>query len=123
MYTTSWITYLFNLFMAYATYYVTYFIDIFREYPLEVRTAAFLTTASLLGIGIVRIWTTNIRRERRLDRKTMKRLIARFGKGIDYIISDEASPNLSRREVMRAMGIEMCCITKAREMDVLSVAN
>ena len=106
MYTTSWITYLFNLFMAYATYYVTYFIDIFREYPIEVRTAAFITVASLIGIGIIRIWLISIRRERYLDKKTARYLITRFGNGINYIISDEASPNMSRREVMRAMGIE-----------------
>ena len=92
--------------MAYATYYVTYFIDIFRGYPIEVRTAAFMTTASLLGIGIVRIWLINIRRERYYDKKTARLLITRFGKGLDYIISDEASPNMSRREVMHAMGIE-----------------
>ena len=106
MYTTSWITYLINLFMAYATYYVTYFIEIFQGYPLEVRTAVFVTTASLIGIGIVRIWLTNIRREWYFDKKITARLTSRFGKGLDYIISDEASPNMSRREVMRAMGIE-----------------
>ena len=92
--------------MAYATYYVTYFIEIFQGYPLEVRTAVFITTASLLGIGIVRIWLTNIRRERYFDKKMTARLTSRFGKGLDYIISDEASPNMSRREVMHAMGIE-----------------
>ena len=106
MYTTSWITYLFNLFMAYATYYVTYFIDLFREYPIEVRIAAINTTASLLGIVAIRLLLLRKRNSRRLNKKIREKIKRRFGKGLDYIISEEANPNMSRREVMHAMGIE-----------------
>lgn len=106
MYTTSWLTYCFNLLMAYGTYYVAYFINIFQGYPIEVRIAAFNTTASFIGIIIIRLLLLKKRNSRRLDRKTREKLKERFGKGLEYIISEEASPNMSRREVMHAMGIE-----------------
>ena len=106
MYTTSWITYLFNLLMAYGTYYVTYFINMFQGYPIEVRIAAINTTASLLGIVAIRLLLLRKRNSRRLNKKIREKIKRRFGKGLDYIISEEANPNMSRREVMHAMGIE-----------------
>ena len=83
MYTTSWITYLFNLLMAYGTYYVTYFINMFQGYPIEVRIAAINTTASFLGIIAIRLMLLRKRNDRRLNKKIREKIKRRFGKGLD----------------------------------------
>lgn len=106
MYSVSWLTYYFNMIWAYGTYYVTYFIDMFQDYPLEVRTAVFNITASIIGIVAIRLTLFKMARSRMRDQKIRKQLRERFGPGMEYIISEEASPTMTRREVMRAMGIE-----------------
>jgi len=105
--TISALTYYIKLFWAYGTYYMLYIVNVFRDYPVEVKIAAIAT--ALWGVAILTLsfemFRQSLRKKRK--RKTQKTLRSRFLKGLEYMfLSDEASPNMTREEIMKVLNID-----------------
>lgn len=104
--TISWITYYANLWLAYATYWLTYLYKAYCDFPIEVRIAA--TIIMLCSFGIVCLILTTLGRMRHRARwaKTTRRLEERFGKAVEYLLSAECKPNMTRQEVIDLLGVD-----------------
>ena len=103
--TISWFTFYVNLWLAYATYWVTLLYKIFCEYPIEVRIAIILILFSLCGLITLTVSTLGRMRNRSRSAKIMGRLEKRFGKAVDYLLSADCKPNMTRREVADLLGV------------------
>lgn len=101
----SWITYYLNLWIAYATYWITYLYRQYCEYPIEVRIAVLLITFCSCGIIALVIITLDRTRHRSHWRKTMARMEKRFGPAVEYLLSAECKPNMTRQEVIDLLGV------------------
>ena len=103
--TITWISYYFNLWLAYATYWMTYLYKDYIEHPIEVRIAILFITFS--GIGIITLSSITFARSRHRKRrnKITERLEKRFGKAVTYILSADCKPTLSRQEVIELLGV------------------
>ena len=101
----SCISFYFNLWLAYATYWITLLYKIYCEYPVEVRIAIVLIICS--SCGMLTLALVSFCRSRILARraKMMKRLEERFGKAVEYLLSDESKPNMTKQDVIDLLGI------------------
>lgn len=101
--TINVIVYWFNLVIAWIGYYLTWVYDHFREYAPVVKVAAvsITVTALLILFCLIRIFYRSMIRRR--WNKTLKKLEDRYGKGVNYILSADAKPNMSRDEVLEAL--------------------
>ena len=104
--TISWITYYLNLWLAYATYWLTFLYKAYCNYPIEVRIAVTLITFSSCSIVALIFITFDRMRRRAKWTKTMKRLEKRFGKAVEYLLSAECKPNMTRMEVVELLGVD-----------------
>ena len=103
----SALTYYIKLFWAYGTYYMLYIVDVFHDYPVEVKIAAIAT--ALWSVAILTLSFEMLRQSlrKRRKRKTQESLRSRFLKGLEYMfVSDEASPNMTREEIMKVLNID-----------------
>ena len=103
--TISWITYYLNLWLAYGSYWLTYLYNAYCDYPIEVRIAVALIAFSSCGIVTLIMITFDRMRHRARWSKTTKRLENRFGKAVEYLLSDECKPNMTRQEVIELLGV------------------
>ena len=104
--TINILTYYYHIVLTWITYYVTYIYEQFREFSTVVQIAAIGITLCILLIlwtmfRLVWQWWHN----RKLN-KVYRRLDERYGKGIRYILSAEASPNMTRKEVLEALELK-----------------
>lgn len=102
--TVSWISYYINLAVTYVTYFVTYLYDYFREFAfiIKVATISVIISGLLIIIALLRLlWNSYKRRKKR---KLMKKMDERFGDGIRAVMSPEAGDNMTRDEVLQALG-------------------
>lgn len=102
----SWIVYYANLWLAYITYWLSLIYNKYYEYPIEVRIAIIFIIFSLCGITALTILTLGRISYRSQKKKTMIRLEKRFGKAVEYLLSDNCKPNMTRFEVIELLGIE-----------------
>ncbi len=105
MYSFAWFTYYFNLLVAYGNYYVAHIYQIFREYPLEVRIAAFFISFSLTAIFLICISIYMKSRTRAYYEKTMKRFEERYGSSIEYLFSDDCPDGMPKKDMIILLGI------------------
>ena len=112
MSTVSVIKYYFNLILAYVTYYFEYAISMFADYPAEVKVAVSVTVLCVILMLYMLFALYVLSYRRRKMRKTKARLLARFGQGIDYILSSEDQKRLSKHEIAAIFGIENENLTK-----------
>lgn len=102
----SWIVYYVNLWLAYITYWLSLIYNKYCEYPIEVRIAIIFIMFSLCGIAVLTLLTLGRISYRSQKKKTMRRLEKRFGKAVEYLLSDDCKPNMSRLEVIELLGVE-----------------
>ena len=106
MNTVSVIQYYFHLFLAYASYYLTYGFNMFKGYPLEVQVAVLVTELSVILITVmlvallIKVW------QNRIKRRLLRRIEARYVKGMDYLFSGEALKRMSKEEIAEAFDID-----------------
>ena len=86
--------------MAYGSYYVSYYTDLLRDYPYEVRTAAWVIQGSIVLMIIISILLARLARQRRIRERTLKSLEARYGEAVNLIFTDGVNPNLTREELL-----------------------
>ena len=116
MRTVSVIKYYFNLIIAYGTYYLEYAIGMFADYPPEIKVAVIVTVMCILLMAIMGIALLFLYRNNKKTMKVQKRLEGKYGKGMDYMLSAEASKLMSKQEIAAVFGVEKNAIGK----DILS---
>lgn len=105
--TISALTYYIKLFWAYGTYYMLYIVNVFHDYPVEVKIAAIATVIWVIAILVLSFEMLRQSLRKRRKRKTQESLRSRFLKGLEYMfLSDEASPNMTREEIMKVLNID-----------------
>ncbi len=106
METIAWLSYYFNLILAYGGYYLLYIHEIYVDFPLEVRIAATGTTLifTLIIILLLGLWRKN--RIRSKSERIFKKLDKRFGKAIEYMLSEECKPNLTIHDIVELLGVD-----------------
>lgn len=104
--TISHLSYWYNLVETYVIIWVTWIYDHFSEFAWIVRIAAIALTGAFILMALTQldifrnVW---INRKRK---KTEKKLSERYSSGINYVLSPEASKNMSRNEVMEALDLD-----------------
>ena len=78
----------------------------FADYPLVVKISAVSTVLIFLGIFVVLVYLFFKSNHRRHIKKVWNEINERFADKIEYILSAEASPHLSRAEIVRIMDVE-----------------
>lgn len=106
MYSVSWLTYHLNVFYAYVQYYTTYLTGMFRDYPLEIKIAAITTTLAFLSIIVIAFILLHKRSIVKKRRKTEKIMSALYSNHIAYLLSEHASPTMTRHEIIQLLGVE-----------------
>ena len=106
MNTVSIIKYYFNLIWAYCTYYFEYAIKMFADYPAEVKVAVTVTVLCFVLILVISLALFSLSRKRKRFKKHQRRILDRFGKGMDYILSAEAQNKMSKYEIAEVFGID-----------------
>lgn len=104
--TISHLSYWYNLIETYLVIGFTWLIDNFREFAWVVRVAAISLTISVLLIAISSLRIFHNARQRRKWRKTEKKLNERFGEGIAYVLSPEASSTMTREQIMELLHLD-----------------
>lgn len=103
--TISYISYYFHLIETWISYYAGYVYDQFRDFSLVIKIAALGLTFCVLFI----MWTMMLLAvqswKRRKETKVRKRLTEKYGQGITYILSNDSPINMTRRQVMEAVGV------------------
>ena len=110
----SYLLYYLELIVAYGKYYLFYIMEVYRDFPAEMKVAAANISFIVLAILIMCLnlqykFVIKMKKER-----TYKKLTQRYGKGIDYILSEETDSNLSRKEISEALGIDNESIQKKK---------
>lgn len=103
--TIWWLSYYFNLVVAYLSYYFTYLWDMFCDFAFIIQVAVVFIglSAFLIIVILCRVLFLSWKKSR--YKKLTSDLEERYGQAITYILSKEASPTMSRREVLEAVGI------------------
>lgn len=106
MYTINIFQYYFELIWTWISEYVTYLYDIFREFAPVIKIAAISLTLSLLLIifTLFRIAFRSFRN--RKWNKCRKKLEDRYGEGIKHILSEEADPKMTRRQITELLDLD-----------------
>ena len=110
--TVSILKYYFNLIVAYVTFYFEYAISNFGSNPIEVKVAVFVIVLCVVLMFYMICTLFFLSRRRRKMKKMESRLEAKFGHGIDYILSAEAQKRMPRHEINAIFGIENGDISK-----------
>lgn len=106
MNTVSILKYYFNLIAAYVTYYFKYGISLFSDYPAEIKVAVSASAFSvlLIIIMIATLFYLSYQKKRRI--KLNRRIEKRFGKGIDFMLSEDSRKRMSRYEIADVFEID-----------------
>lgn len=100
------IQYYFDLVKAWFAYYATFLYENFREFAFVIKVASVLLTVCIVMMlfcvisMLLRSW------KRSRVNKTNKKIADRFGEGIEHVLSAEAKPNMTRREILEALDIK-----------------
>lgn len=106
MYTINIFQYYFELISTWISGYVTYLYDIFMEFAPVIKIAAISLTFSLLLIlfTLIRIVINSVRN--RKWKKYSRNLEKRYGDGVRHILSEEADPKMTRRQIREVLDLE-----------------
>lgn len=102
----SLLKYYFNLIMAYCTYYFEYAINMFADYPAEVKVAVSVTVACVILMLIMSGALLVLSHKRKRFAKIQRRILNRYGEGMDYMLSAEAKDKMSKYEIAEVFGID-----------------
>lgn len=102
----SLLKYYFNLIMAYCTYYFEYAINMFADYPAEVKVAVSVTVACVILMLIMSGALLVLSHKRKRFAKIQRRILNRYGEGMDYMLSAETKDKMSKYEIAEVFGID-----------------
>ena len=97
---------------AYVSYYFKYGLSLFADYPAEVKVAVSVTIFCIILIIIMFGHLVYMSFERKRRRKLDQRINARFGKGMDYMLSSEAQKRMSRYEIAEVFDLNKDVVGK-----------
>lgn len=106
MNTVSILKYYFNLIAAYVTYYFKYGISLFSDYPAEIKVAVSASAFSVLLIIIMIATLFYLSYQKKRRKKLNRRIEKRFGKGIDFMLSEDSRKRMSRYEIADVFEID-----------------
>lgn len=106
MNTVSILKYYFNLIAAYVTYYFKYGISLFSDYPAEIKVAVSASAFSVLLIIIMIAALFYLSYQKKRRKKLNRRIEKRFGKGIDFMLSEDSRKRMSRYEIADVFEID-----------------
>ena len=104
--TISFIKYYISLFMAYCKFLFTFVIYKFADYPNEIKFAALVSALCVMIIIVMQIsifWMSWLNKRKT---KLRERIEKKFGKGMEYIVSSEASEIMSEKEIENAFELD-----------------
>jgi hypothetical protein len=78
----------------------------FADYPAEVKVAVTVTVLCFVLILVISLALFSLSRKRKRFKKHQRRILDRFGKGMDYILSAEAQNKMSKYEIAEVFGID-----------------
>jgi hypothetical protein len=104
--TVSILKYYFNLIAAYVTYYFKYGISLFSDYPAEIKVAVSASAFSVLLIIIMIATLFYLSYQKKRRKKLNRRIEKRFGKGIDFMLSEDSRKRMSRYEIADVFEID-----------------
>ena len=99
MSTISFIKYYFSLGAAYVKYLFAFLLYKFEDFPDEVKVAALMTSICVLIMFFVQIslfWMSFMEKRKR---KLRERIEKKWGKGMEYLVSQEASELLTEEQI------------------------
>ena len=99
MSTISFIKYYFSLGAAYVKYLFAFLLYKFEDFPNEVKVAALITSICILIMFYVQIslfWMSFMEKRKR---KLRERIEKKWGKGMEYLVSQEASELLNEAQI------------------------
>ena len=106
MRTIFFLKYYFYVFLAYCKYLYSYVIYKFADYPDEIKVAALISATCVLVIVILflsMLWRSRVEKKKA---KQLERIDRKYGEGMKYILSSEATELLSEKEIERIFGID-----------------
>lgn len=106
MYTINIFQYYFELIWTWVSEYVTYLYETFMEFAPVIKIAAISLTFSLLLIVFTLIRILINGRRNRKWRKYTKKLEDKYGEGVRYILSEEADPKMTRKQIKEVLELE-----------------
>ena len=104
--TISYIRYYLLLVVAYIKYLSSRAFTRFEDYPFETRTAVAITLFSTFVILMMQVtlFFAGIRRNKK--ERLRNSIIYRFGKGMAWILSEDASQLVTNDEILEAFGVD-----------------
>ena len=108
----SILKYYVNLIAAYITYYFKYGLSLFADYPPEVKVAitASLFSGALIIVMFVTLIVISLQRKKR--KRLFNRIDSKYGKGMDFMLSDDSKKRMSRYEIAEVFGIDRDSVGK-----------
>lgn len=92
--------------MAYCKFLFTFVIYKFADYPNEIKFAVFVSALCIMIIIVMQIsilWMSWLQKRKR---RLRERIEKKFGKGMEYIVSSEASEIMSEKEIQKVFELD-----------------
>ena len=106
MRTIFFLKYYFYLFLAYCKFWYAYIINKFADYPDEIKVAALIAATCVVIIVILSLSMLWRSIKEKKKAKQLERIDKKYGEGMKYILSSEATELLSKKEIERIFGID-----------------
>ena len=104
--TISFIRYYISLFMAYCKFLFAFVLYKFADYPEEVKVAALLSALCVMIILVVTLSMLLLSWKHKRIQRLRDKIEKKYGKGMEYIVSQEASELLTESEIEHAFGFD-----------------
>lgn len=106
MYSINVVQYYFNLIWTWISDHVTYIYNNFMDYSPVIKIAAISLTFSLglIIFTLLQIFFNSFKNRR--WRKVYKSIVERYGEGVKYILSAEASPKMTRQDIINVLELD-----------------
>ena len=106
MYTINIIQYYVDLIITWLTQYITMIYDRFMEFSFIIKIAAISVTTSVILIFLTLFGILYRGWKNRRYKKIYKKLDKKYGEGVRYVLSSEASDTMTRQQVLDALEID-----------------
>lgn len=103
--TIQQLSYYYNLVVAFLAYYLTYLWDMFRDFPFVIQLAVAAICLGAFAHICICLRLVVVSYKQRKYKRIMDDLKDRYAEPITYILSKEANPIMSRREILDTVGI------------------
>ena len=97
---------------AYFKYVFTYVFGRYDEYPFETKVAVLVILFSVIFILMIQLNLTYMAFKKNRKEKLRNSIIDKFGKGMAWILSDDANYVASKEEIIEAFGIDRSYLGK-----------